>query len=66
MDHHGILDLGHSYEEAAVDAPNRRSLTDLPDWLVVEAPATVDVYKPVEEMLDTMLKLEAEHLGRIR
>jgi len=33
---------------------------------VVEAPATVDVYKPVEEMLDTMLKLEAEHLGRIR
>jgi len=30
------------YEEPAVNIPNNGLLTDLPDWLVVEVPATVD------------------------
>ena len=106
-------------EEAAVNVPNRGCIADLPDWLVVEVPATVDangvhgvkmgelpkgfagllhnqvgvhdltaeavlngsrtaalqallvdpvvdVCNPVEEMLDTMLELQAAHLGYIQ
>lgn len=37
----GIL-TDSGYEEPAVNIPNNGLLTDLPDWLVVEVPATVD------------------------
>ncbi len=36
----GVL-TGDSYEEAAVNVPNRGFIRDLPDWLVVEVPAMV-------------------------
>jgi len=37
----GIL-TDSGYEEPAVNIPNNGLLTDLPDWIVVEVPATVD------------------------
>ncbi len=37
----GIL-ADSGYEEAAVNIPNNGLLVDLPDWLAVEVPATVD------------------------
>jgi alpha-galactosidase len=113
----GIL-TDSGYEEEAVDIPNRGLIADLPEWLVVEVPATVDKagihgvpmgrlphgiagllsnqvavhdltaeavltgskdavlqallvdpivdkYAAVEEMVDTMLELQADYLGYI-
>ncbi len=37
----GIL-TDSGYVEEAVNVPNRGSIADLPDWIVVEVPATVD------------------------
>ena len=37
----GIL-TDSGYEEPAVNIPNNGALTDLPDWIAVEVPATVD------------------------
>ncbi|MBN1584210.1 MAG: alpha-glucosidase, partial [Anaerolineae bacterium] len=37
----GIL-TDSGYEEEAVNVPNNGAIADLPDWLVVEVPATVD------------------------
>lgn len=37
----GIL-TGSGYEEAAVNVPNQGAIENLPDWIVVEVPATVD------------------------
>ena len=37
----GIL-TDSGYEEAAVNIPNKGFIADLPDWLAVEVPATVD------------------------
>jgi alpha-galactosidase len=112
-----ISDSG--YEESAVNLPNRGAIPDLPDWLVVEIPATVnkagvigadpgqipkpflgllhnqvavhdmtaeavltgskaavvsalmvdpvvDVYQPLERMVDTMLQLQEGHLSYIQ
>ena len=37
----GIL-TDSGYEEAAVNVPNNGAIANLPDWLVVEVPGTVD------------------------
>ncbi len=37
----GML-TGNAYEEAAVNIPNAGFIRDLPDWIAVEVPATVD------------------------
>jgi alpha-galactosidase len=37
----GIL-TDSGYEEPAVNIPNKGALTDLPDWIAVEVPATID------------------------
>jgi alpha-galactosidase len=113
----GIL-TDSGYEEEAVDIPNKGLIADLPEWLVVEVPGTVDKagvhgvpmgrlphgiaglvsnqaavhdltaeavltgsknavlqallvdpivdkYAAVEEMVDTMLALQADYLGYI-
>ena len=36
------LMTGNSYEEAAVNIPNNGYIADLPDWIAVEVPATID------------------------